>query len=63
MSKKATAPRPRRVPDGQRWQDRMKRYTVVLPKEMIDEIKAEARRSGRTHSRVVADAVRKDLPR
>ena len=41
----------------------MKRYTIVMPKEMIEEIKAEARRSGRTHSRVVVDAVRKDLAR
>lgn len=57
--KSANARRP--AEEGEKWVDRMRRWTLVFPKEMIEEVKAEARRSGRTHSRVVVDAVRKAL--
>jgi len=41
----------------------MQRWTLIWEKELIEEVKREARESGRTHSRVVADAVRKGLAR
>jgi hypothetical protein len=47
--------------NGVRWEDRMKRWTLILPKELIEDVKREARRSGRTHSRVVVDALRREL--
>lgn len=62
MLKNAGQPK-KRTPKARTWEERMKRYTVVFPREMISEIKKEARRSGRTHSGVVVDAVRKELAR
>ncbi|MCU1282228.1 MAG: hypothetical protein JWM53_5774 [bacterium] len=53
----------RRVPDGRRWADNNKRYTALMPLDLIDEIKAEARRSGLSQSHVVREALRRGLGR
>lgn len=47
--------------DGPTWEDLHSRVTYHLPNELQQAVAAEATRSGRTKSRVVADALRSYL--
>jgi hypothetical protein len=53
----------RRVPDGERWEDRNKRYTAILPLDLIEKIKVEAKRSKCSQSHVVREALEARLTR
>ena len=47
--------------DGPTWEDLHQRATFHLPVELHEAVRREAVRSGRTKSRVVADAIRQHL--
>jgi hypothetical protein len=56
-------PRKADAQPGQRWEDRMIRWTVLWPKDLKEAVIREAKRTGSTHARVVADCVRRGWPR